>query len=121
MATLGKEPFYDEKSGMTIRKCNEMPRGVQAFWTSKNGGYGVWAGWITEPIPTELRMEHKPDTIVLNPLDYEAVKKSVMETPKRDRAREMRKRGYGDLIGFDPAKRIRESMARQREIKEKLQ
>ena len=118
MPMLGVEPWRDPTSGMTIRKSNAVERGYQIFWSSRGEGMGCWAGLITQKCPAAIREKMRPDTIVLNPLDYEAVKKSVMETPRRDRAREQKRfRGSGDLRGFDASKHFRDQLDRQRQEK----
>lgn len=101
MPMLGFEPWSVD--GKTfIRKSLAVPQGMQSFWTSRDGGMCLAVDHIGNPRP-EL-IEQGCDTLVLNPMDYEAVKKSMMETPRRDRAREFRRRGYGDLRNFDAEK-----------------
>lgn len=112
MPMLGTDPWSAD--GKTyIRKSLAVPQGMQAFWTSRDGGMALGVDHISNLHP-EL-IEQGCDTIVLNPMDYEAVKKSMQEAPARERRRDMRKRSFRELQGFDPNKIMRESMAQQAE------
>jgi hypothetical protein len=84
--------------GITMRKSDEMPIGIQSLWRE---GQCLGVCRIGDTIPDAVA-----DTVTLNPLDYEAVKKSMMEAPRRDRAREWagRRRPFRN---FDFKKMIR--------------
>lgn len=106
MPMLGDAPF--KYGNMTIRKSLSVERGMQAFWTSKDGGYGLKVDWIGNAHPELVGL---CDVLVLNPLDYEAVKKSVQETPARDRARQSKARSVANALnGFNPLKHYRDSI-----------
>lgn len=80
MKPVGSHPF--RHGDVTILRSWEMLEGLQALWY-QGRLLGVFR--IGEPIPGIIC-----DTITLHPLDYEAVKKSVMEQALRDRARDSR-------------------------------
>lgn len=107
---LGNTPItFPTSGGVYMRKSEAVPQGYQVF-AKANGnpavddanGNLIAIDWLVSP---RADLVGRYNTIVLNPLDYEAVKKSMMEAPKKDDAR----REYGrkhalDLIGFDPSK-----------------
>ena len=117
MPMLGSDPWTMD--GKTyIRRSLAVERGMQVFWTSKDGGYGLLADYIGNPHPELVALGM--DTIVLHPLDYEAVKKSMQEQPKRDRARDMLKRSLSKALqGFDPVKHFRDRVFEEAERKGK--
>lgn len=111
MPMLGHAPWSANGEAPYIRRSMAVKQGLQVFWSStggpKNDGEIVAIDYLTIAHP---ELAGRFDTIVLNPLDYEAVKKSEMETPHKDSLRRDKRRGSGDLRGFDPVTRFRKAM-----------
>lgn len=105
---FGRDPFSMDGQ-LFIRKSDEVPRGLQAFYSSREKRI-FHVDHISTPHP---ELAGICDTFVLNPLDYEVTKKSMMEAPALDRARDMRKRSFKELQGFDTVRHVRESMGRR--------
>ena len=79
---VGLDPF--EADGITMRRSPTgpdgqpiVPDGMQVLYRE---GKFVGVGHFGMPAPSEWP---KADTIVLSPMQYEAVKKNVMERPER--------------------------------------
>lgn len=103
MAMLGSDPITFDGT-IYLRQSLSVPQGVQAFWSSKDGGQAIAVDYVTI---ARGDLVGKFDTIVLNPLDYEAVKKSMMDTPRKDKLRRDKVRGLRDLKGFDPTTKFK--------------
>ena len=75
---VGRDPWTNAE-GITMRKSEEMPLGVQALWLN-----GVLLGVfeIGEPVTGIVC-----DCITLHPQDYEFAKMSEMDSKARDRNR----------------------------------
>jgi hypothetical protein len=87
-------------NGVTIRKSFELPQGVQALWCQ---GHLLGVFRIGEQVPGIVA-----DTITLHPIDYELAVKSHLEAPRRERRRDMFRRGFASLRGFNPVKLIKD-------------
>jgi hypothetical protein len=76
---VGSGAWKDPTSDITIRWSDEMPQGVQAIYRE---GMLLGVFNIGEPVPNVAATD-----ITLHRLDYEAVKKSLMEATARNRNR----------------------------------
>lgn len=81
---IGIDPYTTE-SGIVIRRSVAIDRGLQTFWKD---GMPIGVGHFGQAYP---EFAGKFDTIVLNDLEYEAVKKSEMERAAREHARSFMK------------------------------
>lgn len=113
MPMLGTNPRTFDNGRTFIRKSLAVARGLQAFWTSRDGGMGLGVDHIGNLHPELIPLGC--DTIVLNPVDYEAVMKSMQETPARDRARAMRARSGKELASFDAVSHMKKRMEEEHE------
>lgn len=101
--------------GLTFRKSDapDMKQGMQVFWSSQHGGHAVAMDYLTV---ARHDLRGKFDYIVLHPLDYEALLKSELDAPARNRRRELFRRDrMKELQGFDPLKHFKEMQGQRQE------